>query len=91
MSDTNPSPVADIDGLVPLMELFDRDPLELTAENLDQIIEEFRRKRVEWEAEDKSAKASGRRANPNKGIKKTITKDEALSLDLGDLLGKPGE
>ncbi len=88
MSDPSSSPVVDINGLVPLMELFDRDPLELTSENLDQIIEEFRRKRIEWEAEDKSAKASGRRANPNKGIKKSITKDEALDLDLGDLLGK---
>jgi len=81
--------IANIDGLVPLAELFDKDPLELTKEDIDSIIVELRRKRVEWDTEDKSARAGGRRANPNKGVRKPITKDEARQISLSDLLGGP--
>lgn len=57
-----------------ITELFSRDPLSLTNENIDQIIEEMRAKRHLFQ----SAPATKPKAAP----KKTKAQASALKLDL---------
>lgn len=57
-----------------ITELFSRDPLSLTKENIDQIIEEMRAKRHLFQ----SAPATKPKAAP----KKTKAQASALKLDL---------
>lgn len=47
-----------------LSELFARDPLTLTDEEVDRIVAEMRDARERWYKEETEAKAKGRRANP---------------------------
>jgi hypothetical protein len=52
-----------------IADLFARDPLDLTDAEVDRIIDELRKKRVEWFEEETRAKAEGRRALPSAGVK----------------------
>jgi hypothetical protein len=58
-----------------LAELFARDPLELTDTDVDSIVATMRAQRHRWANEEKAAKLTGRKPNPN------VVKN----LSLGDL------
>ena len=78
------SPLAEAEAKS-LDELYYEDPLKLTNADLDRIVTDLREKRALFIAEEKEAKAEGRRRRP-----KTY-KDKPASgqLSLGDLgLGK---
>jgi len=60
-------------------ELFSRDPLELSAQDIDKIIAHFRLHRKLWSQEEASAKSQGRTA------KAAATKALAQKMSLGDL------
>ena len=64
-------------------ELFSRDPLSLTDDDVALIVDQLRAHRRLWAAEEKSSKKSGKRTN-SVGIAKAAKnlKLEDLSLDL---------
>lgn len=57
MSDQLPTP----DRKTSMMELFDRDPLQLTREDLDQMVEVLRAQRHIWANETQQARSQNRR------------------------------
>lgn len=57
-------------------ELFNRDPLKLTDDDIDKIIEEYRKKRAQFKAMPASSTP-----------KKLTDKQEAVKKKLGDLGG----
>lgn len=66
-----------------LDELFDRDPLELSKQDLELIVQAFRAQRIRWEAdgstEPKKAKAADKKANELEN--KNLSLDD-LNLDI---------
>lgn len=64
-----------------LNDLMNKDPAELTREEENIIISEFRKGRAQWADEDRAAKTQGRRAKTSKGIK-DLSK---VQVDLSDL------
>jgi len=76
--DLPPNPLAEAEPLS-LDELFDRDPLELTKQNIDQIILAFRNQRKTWEAEETAAKVTGRKPSSR------ISQEQAKNLTLESL------
>lgn len=60
----------------------------LSDDDIKQIIAGFRAKRVDWQAEESSAKTQGRRVNPRKGTslpKKALEALKGIDLDGLDL------
>jgi len=51
-----------------IAELFSRDPLHITDNDLDRIIVLLREKYITFAAEDEEARRQGRRVNPSKGV-----------------------
>lgn len=70
MTDQGQSPLTEANP-ASLDELFSRDPLKLSDSDVDQIIEELRRKRMLWA----KAELEGKKAKPRK-------KDELTAEDL---------
>lgn len=66
-----------------LDELFDRDPLELSKQDIATMVEAFRAQRIRWEAdgstEPKKAKAADKKANEAEN--KNLSLDD-LNLDI---------
>lgn len=64
-----------------LDELFSRDPLDLSDQDLSVIVVELRRQRVRW----KQAEAEGKTARAPKAKAPKLTADQAQALSLADL------
>lgn len=47
-----------------LAELFARDPLDLTEQDLSRMVEEFRRMRAKWQADEALGVKPGKRSAP---------------------------
>lgn len=77
-NNTIASPLPEADP-ISLDELFDRDPLELTKANIEQIIQSFRAQRLTWEQEEKAAAKTGRKPSTK------ISKEAAAKLTLSSL------
>jgi hypothetical protein len=67
----------------PLQALFDRDPLSLSRQDLNSIIEELRKQRKNFVEAESEAKTAGRRVNAKKAIAGGA---KATSVSLDDLL-----
>jgi hypothetical protein len=67
-------------------ELFDRDPLELSDQDVDKIVARLRQDREAWAADEASAQTSGKctKRQPNR-IPQSQLKIETLGLDNLDL------
>jgi hypothetical protein len=64
-----------------LNELMERDPLELTKQDIGLIVSSLRRQRVAWEQEETTAKSKGKR--PSAAAAKAAAKQLTLdSLDI---------
>ena len=83
------NPIEDLNGIAPLAELIDKDPLELTRSDIDTLVAEFRRKRAEWAKEEASARASGKRPRTSKGTQRVLTEKDKQELTLENLFGDP--
>ena len=81
------SPLAQIDDLPSIDELFDRDPLELSPQEIERICEEFRSQAISFK-KDEEAKAFGTKkrvvGTGRKSSKKKLSDAELdnLLLDL---------
>lgn len=51
-----------------LTELFQRDPLKLSNQDIGVIVQGLRENRKFWTAEETKAKASGKKVNPAAGL-----------------------
>lgn len=69
-----------------LEDLYNSDPLDLTNDDIDNLIEDWRRKRHLWEREEKSAQAEGRKRKP-KAYRDAPDSSKLTISSLG--LGKP--
>jgi len=58
-------------------ELFDKDPLKLSDQNVDSIVQEMRASRTNWMAEEQASKTKGK----SKKIDLSVGLDD-LQLDL---------
>lgn len=65
-----------------LDELFNADPLELTDEDLDTLVAEYRANRELWAKEEAAAKTQGRARRP-KEYKQKIPKGQLSLSDIG--------
>lgn len=65
-------------------ELFAKDPIQLTDEEKDRIIEEYRAKRHLFAQEESAAKAAGRKINPKYADKKP-KKEPLTNVNIADL------
>lgn len=83
------NPIEDLNGIAPLAELIDKDPLELTRSDIDVLVAEFRRKREEWAKEEAAARASGKRPRTSKGTQRVLTEKDKQELTLENLFGDP--
>lgn len=83
-----PSPLAEAEAYS-LEELFSRDPLEMTEEDLRKIVTEMRARRHLWHTVEMEAAAKGTRPNTRKIPKPKATKEEVkaalASLDIDSL------
>lgn len=86
MSETTPpNPLKDTELEVSLDELFSKDPVELTTEDQDRIIEALEEARGKYFKEANAAKKSGKRVPRKAGI----SNPKALSnIDTDNLLKK---
>lgn len=75
------NPLSDFSDHQDLSELFQRDPLELSDQDLEAIIHEMREHRKRWMQEENKSKQQGRRHNHAK-TKQAPSFDD---LDLGDI------
>ena len=82
-----PSPLELIDP-ARLDEIFAKDPLKITDEELRAMVLHYRARRAEWKAADDAGTTPGKRAAATRAAKSAAgASPEALSnLSLGDLL-----
>lgn len=78
MSDT-PAPAADS---APLADLYAKDPLDLTATDLDRMVSELRNQRARFNLGEKSA-GSAKPKPAKKAPSKSVSLADMDSLDLG--------
>lgn len=72
-----------------LDRLFEMDPVELSTQDEDRIVAEYRKRRLEWKQEDSAAKSQGRRAKTSKGV--AVSEQLGIELDIGSLLDKKAD
>lgn len=82
------SPLATVETLT-LDQLFEKDPAELSEEEMHQIVVELRKGRAKWAEEDRAAKTQGRRAKTSKG-QKLLEELQIGEEDVLEELGKIG-
>ncbi len=82
MTNEPESPLAEADPSI-MDELFARDPLELSNDDVDKITEKLRAERVLWENSDQEAKNKKKRTP--RGIKRAVPEGGITLDDLGDL------
>lgn len=70
-----------------LEELFSRDPLDLTSDDVARIVSELRVRRSQWMTEETKARADERRPNSRKVTKMSVSSEEAKAMKPADLLG----
>ena len=102
MSDKTPHAAELLAGADPMSieELFSRDPLDLTQEDVEEItvrlVRALRAEREAWEQEKAKAKATGRKVSGNttKKVQKKAAleaiKKESAKIDLGSLIPSKG-
>lgn len=81
-SPTTTSPLEEVDPAI-LDELFARDPMNLTNDDVDMITDKLRGERAVWCKSDENAKAKKERTP--RGIKRAVPEGGLSIDDLGDL------
>lgn len=95
MTDQTPAPLAPLAQETPLAEaeafsldeLFSRDPLDLTDDDLRKIVHELRARRSQWAQEEEAAQKEGRKVRSSVA-KKPLSEEEkkaalaSIDLDL---------
>lgn len=66
--------------------LFERDPAELSDQDMDRIVAQYRERRMEWKKEDSTSKSQGKRARTSKGT--AVSEQLGIDLDVSDLIEK---
>ncbi len=71
-----------------LSELFSRDPMNLSNQDLDKIISTMRESRKLWLKDEEKAKAEGKPTRSSAGkVKTKLSPDQVKQISLDDLLG----
>lgn len=65
-----------------LSELFERDPLHLTDQDLQRMVDEMRKHRHEWIKEEQAAKQKGKKQNHQRTKEKVNLDIDTLDIDL---------